>query len=183
MKTSARNALLATALLLLAAGAYIVGWDFLQIGRQIPELVAAEQRADLITVDKSARTLTLSRGGAVLATYPVSLGFTPIGHKMREGDGRTPEGRYVIDFKNDRSRFHLALRVSYPNAGDSARARLQNVPPGGDIMIHGLRNGFSWLGTLHLKRDWTDGCIAVTNREIQDIWARVAPGTPIDIRS
>ncbi|WP_371425137.1 murein L,D-transpeptidase family protein [Tardiphaga sp.] len=182
MSLSVRNYALAIAMLLLSAGAFFVGWDFLQLSRRLPELVAAEERADLVTVDKSARTLTLSRGGTVLATYPVSLGSTPAGHKTREGDGRTPEGRYVIDSKNGRSRFHLALHVSYPNTEDSERARQQGVAPGGDIMIHGLRNGMSWLGKLHLLRDWTDGCVAVTNREIEDIWARVAPGTPIDIR-
>jgi hypothetical protein len=90
MSLSVRNYVLAAAMLLLSAGAFFVGWDFLQLNRRLPELVAAEERADLITVDKSARTLTLSRGGTVLATYPVSLGSTPAGHKTREGDGRTP---------------------------------------------------------------------------------------------
>jgi murein L,D-transpeptidase YafK len=104
------------------------------------------------------------------------------GYKQREGDGRTPEGRYAIDFKNPRSRFHLALRISYPDASDRDSARRRGVPPGGDIMIHGLPNGLGWLGKYHLWRDWTDGCIAVTNGQIEEIWASVDVGTPVEIR-
>jgi murein L,D-transpeptidase YafK len=167
-------------LLLIAAG--ITAWDFLQLGRKIPELVSAENRADLIRVDKAARTLTLLHGGNIISSYQVSLGAAPKEHKMCEGDGRTPEGRYSIDSKNSRSRFHLSLHVSYPDAEDRGRAQRQGVSPGGDIMIHGLPNGLSWLDRLHRQRDWTDGCVAVTNREMDEIWARVAPGTAIEIR-
>jgi murein L,D-transpeptidase YafK len=173
---------LAIALLaLLVFGAAITGWDFLQLARKIPEPVSAENQADLIKVDKGARTLTLLRGANIIKTYQVSLGTAPDGHKSREGDGRTPEGRYSIDSRNSRSRFHLALHISYPNAVDVRNAQQRRVSPGGDIMIHGLPNGLSWLDRLHLKRDWTDGCVAVTNPEMDEIWAHVATGTAIEI--
>ncbi len=167
--------------ILLIVGAGMVGWDFLQLGRRIPELASSEGQADLIKVDKVARTLTLLRGANVIKTYQISLGGAPAGHKSREGDGRTPEGRYTIDSKNSRSRFHLALHISYPNADDVKSAQRRGVSPGGDIMIHGLPNGLSWLDKLHLKRDWTDGCVAVTNREMDEIWTHTATGTAIEI--
>jgi murein L,D-transpeptidase YafK len=166
---------------LFVAGARITIWDFLQLGRKIPELAAPESRADLIRVEKTARKLTLLRGSDILKTYRISLGRDPDGPKSQEGDGRTPEGRYLIDSRNGRSRFHLALHISYPDANDRARAQQRSLPPGGDIMVHGLPNGLSWLDRLHLNRDWTDGCIAVTDPEMDEIWARVATGTAIDI--
>lgn len=166
--------------ILIAAALAVGGWEFFLIGRRLPEPAAA--RADRILVEKAARRLTLLRGDAVLARYDVALGVDPIGHKQREGDGRTPEGIYKIDFKNARSRFHLALRISYPNAADGDSARGRGVPPGGDIMIHGLPNGLGWLGDWHRVRDWTDGCIAVTNAEIDEIWAATDVGTPIEIK-
>jgi murein L,D-transpeptidase YafK len=167
--------------LVLVVGIAVVAWDFLQLGRRIPELVSRNSRVDLIKVNKTARTLTLLRGDNVIKTYRISLGAAPEGHKSREGDGRTPEGRYLIDSRNSRSRFHLALHISYPNAEDRSRAQGRGVSPGSDIMIHGLPNGLSWLDKLHLKRDWTDGCVAVTNKEMDEIWAHVATGTAIEI--
>lgn len=165
---------------LIAAALAASGWEFFQIGRRLPEETAA--RADRIVVEKAARRLTLVRGDAVLARYDVALGGDPIGPKHREGDGRTPEGTYTIDFKNAHSRFHLALRISYPNAADGDNARRRGVPPGGDIMIHGLPNGLGWLRDWHLLRDWTDGCIAVTNAQIEEIWAAIDVGTPVEIK-
>jgi len=165
------------------AVAAVVGWDMLQpAGRTIPPLAPADQRATAILVEKQARRMTLLRNGAALKRYDISLGGDPVGHKQQEGDSRTPEGRYVIDFKNDRSRFHLSMRVSYPNAGDRESARKRGVPPGSDIMIHGLPNGLGWLGRWQLARDWTDGCIAVTNPQVEEIWAMIEVGTPIEIR-
>jgi murein L,D-transpeptidase YafK len=169
--------LVAGAALALAAGA-----DFLKLQRNVPALAAAEERADQILIEKAERRLTLLRDGKVLKTYRSVLGRSPIGHKMQEGDSRTPEGNYFIDFKNMRSRYHLALRISYPDAQDRASAQARNVRAGGDIMIHGLRNGLGWLGTFHLMRDWTDGCIAVTNREIEEIWHLVDLNTAVEIR-
>lgn len=163
-----------------AAG--LVAADYLQIGRTEPALVAAPERADRVLVEKAARRQTLLRDGCVLATYPVSLGFTPVGHKTREGDGRTPEGTYAIAYRNPRSVAHLSLKVSYPSPADEASARSRGEPPGGDIMVHGLMNGFSWFGPLHRMMDWTQGCVGVTNAEMREIYARVDVGTPIEIR-
>jgi len=137
-----------------------------------PPLAPAAERADEIRVDKSDRWMELRRGGRLLRRYRIALGDAPVGHKYRQGDERTPEGRYRIEFRNGRSRFHLSLRVSYPNAEDRARARQAGVDPGGDIMIHG--------GTpAGYHRDWTDGCIAVSDAEIEEIWRLVPVGTPI----
>jgi murein L,D-transpeptidase YafK len=141
-----------------------------------------DARADQVVVDKTARTLSLLADGRVLKTYPVSLGGAPAGHKRREGDERTPEGRYVLDYRNPDSFAHLSLHVSYPDSADVARARAEGVPPGGMIMVHGIRNGLGWMGRLHRLVDWTDGCIAVTNGEMDEIWRAVPDGTPIEIR-
>jgi murein L,D-transpeptidase YafK len=138
--------------------------------------------ADQIVVDKSDHTLTLYRHGQAMKTYTVSLGRQPVGRKEREGDDRTPEGRYVIDSRNAHSKYHIALHVSYPNAEDVRRARAAGVSPGGAIMIHGLRDDFSWLGRLHRMVNWTHGCIAVTDGEIEEIARAVPNGTPIIIR-
>jgi murein L,D-transpeptidase YafK len=138
-------------------------------------------RADRVLVRKSARTLDLYRGSTVLRSYRISLGRHPVGHKHQEGDGRTPEGHYVLDYRKADSAFHRALHISYPSPADAASAKARKVAPGGLIMVHGLRNDLGFLGRLHLMRDWTDGCIAVTNNEIDEI-ARVVPdGTPIEI--
>ena len=120
-------------------------------------------------------------GGREVRSYDIALGPSPEGHKQQEGDGRTPEGRYVIDWRNVNSAFHRSLHISYPNAGDRARARRRGVDPGGAIMIHGLPNGMGTLGGLHVASDWTLGCIAVTSEEIEEIWRVVRDGTPIEI--
>jgi murein L,D-transpeptidase YafK len=153
---------------------------FLFQARQKP--ANAPAKADMILVEKSARRLTLFCAGRKLKAYRVALGFSPIGPKQHEGDGRTPEGNYTIDFHKSDSAFHRALHISYPDAADSARAAEAGLAPGGDIMMHGLPNGFSALGPAHHLRDWTAGCIAVTDSEIDEIWASVADGTPIEIR-
>jgi murein L,D-transpeptidase YafK len=161
--------------------AILVVWDFVKLGRHVPALAAIENRATSILVEKQARQLTLVHGDKVIKTYRVALGGDPTGPKQREGDSRTPEGDYNIDSKNRRSRFHLALHVSYPSAEDRTRAAQRGVPPGSDIMIHGLPNGLGWLNGVHLFRDWTDGCIAVTDAEIEEIWALVDTGTSVRI--
>lgn len=147
-----------------------------------PPLAPEAERADRIEVLKADRLLLLYRDGAEIGRYPVSLGFAPEGDKAREGDGKTPEGAYVIDRKNPKSSFHLSLGVSYPDAEDRAEAAARGVSPGGDIFIHGLPNGRGFIGAAHRLRDWTLGCVAVTNSEIEEIWARVPVGTPIEIR-
>jgi murein L,D-transpeptidase YafK len=138
--------------------------------------------ADRIVIMKSEHTLTLMHEGKVLKSYKVALGTTPVGAKTRQGDGKTPEGLYVIDSRNSHSQFHLSLHISYPNAADRARAANLKVSPGGDIMIHGLAPSFAYLGALHRKTDWTLGCIAVTDPEIEEIWRLVPNGTPVEIK-
>ncbi|HET9300093.1 MAG TPA: L,D-transpeptidase family protein [Candidatus Polarisedimenticolaceae bacterium] len=138
--------------------------------------------ADRILIEKAARTLTLFKEGTALKAYHVALGREPVGTKQREGDGRTPEGSYVISGRKEDSAFHRALRISYPSEADLARAQAAGESPGSDIMIHGLKNGLGWLGRLHTTSDWTEGCIAVTNEEIEEIWRAVPDGTPVEIR-
>jgi murein L,D-transpeptidase YafK len=138
--------------------------------------------ADRVRVEKSARRLTLLRGGTPLKTYRVALGRAPVGPKEQEGDQRTPEGLYLIDFRKEDSDFHRALHLSYPDDRDVARAAANGVSPGGDIMIHGIRNGLGWIGAFHRRTDWTAGCIAMTDFEIEEIWRAVPDGTAIEIR-
>ena len=148
----------------------------------LPAMAAPAEQADCITVDKSDREMKLWQGARLLARYDIALGGAPeAGHKRQEGDERTPEGRYVIDWRNARSMAHLSLHISYPNAADSAAAAARGVSPGGSVMIHGLPNGWSAVGRLHLMADWTDGCIGVTNAEMEEIWARVPDGAVIEI--
>jgi len=141
----------------------------------------ASLKADLVLVRKAERRLELWRGQTLLRAYAVALGRVPQGAKQHQGDGRTPEGQYVIDWRNPDSDFHLSLHISYPGQSDLRRAREAGVPPGELIMIHGLPNGFSAAAVEHPQRDWTEGCIAVTNREIEEIWRRVDDGTTIVI--
>jgi murein L,D-transpeptidase YafK len=138
--------------------------------------------ADKILIEKKERRLTLISKGKVLKTYKIALGGNPDGPKERQGDNKTPEGTYIIDSRNRDSRFHLSLHISYPNEKDKKRARELGVSPGGDIMIHGIKNGFSWVGDLHTKIDWTKGCIAVTDAEIEEIEKLVPNGTIVEIR-
>ena len=143
---------------------------------------AVQDKADRILILKSERKLTLYRDGRLLKTYRVALGGSPEGDKQCQGDQRTPEGTYRIDLKNPGSRYHLSLRISYPDATDRADARRRGCPPGGDIFIHGLGKGFASLGKLHRATDWTLGCVAVTNEEIEEIWKAVEVGTVVEIR-
>jgi murein L,D-transpeptidase YafK len=136
---------------------------------------------DRVVVRKAERMLSLIKAGAVVKSYRVSLGRDPIGHKQAEGDGRTPEGSYLVDWRNPRSRFHLSLHISYPDEKDRRQAAVRGVAPGGDIMIHGLPNMTSAAAPVFAGRDWTDGCIAVSSIEIEEIWRAVPHGTPIDI--
>ena len=138
--------------------------------------------ADWILVEKKARRLTLLRNGKPLKSYEIALGREPEGPKRFQGDNKTPEGVYQISFRKKNSEFHRALRISYPSPQDVAFANRQKRSPGGDIMIHGLPNGMGWLEAGHRLRDWTAGCIAVTNTEIEEIWRTVPDGTPIEIR-
>jgi len=138
--------------------------------------------ADKILIEKKERRLTLISNGNVLKTYKIALGGNPNGPKERQGDNKTPEGTYVIDSRNRDSRYHLSLHISYPNERDKKRAKELGVSPGGDIMIHGIKNGFSLVGDLHTGFDWTKGCIAVTDEEIEEIEKLVPDGTIVEIR-
>lgn len=130
---------------------------------------------------KKERTLLLLDHGVVLKKYKVALGGEPEGPKRKSGDHKTPEGTYALDRRNEHSRFYRSLHLSYPGTEDRARAAKSGVDPGGDIMIHGLPNGLGWMGSTHRLRDWTDGCIAITDEEMDEIWRAVPDGTVIEI--
>jgi lipoprotein-anchoring transpeptidase ErfK/SrfK len=136
---------------------------------------------DKVLIEKKKRLLSLISGGETIKTYHVALGTDPVGPKERAGDLKTPEGTYTIASRNRDSAYHLALRISYPNKLDQMHAQKLGVSPGGDIMIHGLKNGLSWVGGIHAEMDWTKGCIAVTNEEIEEIARLVPNGTPVEI--
>ncbi|NWF75382.1 MAG: L,D-transpeptidase family protein [Nitrospirae bacterium] len=139
-------------------------------------------QADKVLIEKKERRLTLLSKGKVIKTYRISIGGNPVGPKERQGDNKTPEGTYIIDSRNRDSHYHLSLHISYPNEKDKKRAKELGVSPGGDIMIHGIKNGFSWVGDFHTRIDWTNGCIAVTDEEIEEIDKLVPNGTIVEIR-
>jgi len=156
----------------------LLAW-LLPAGATSPQAV----RVDLVRVDKAARTLSLIGNGVVLHRFSIRLGGAPIGHKQREGDHRTPEGRYLLDFRKADSAFYRAIHVSYPNRQDRANARRLGVPPGGAIMIHGQPNGLRLEAdsTTTIPYDWTDGCIALSNADMTTVWKLVRVPTPIEI--
>jgi murein L,D-transpeptidase YafK len=139
--------------------------------------------ATRIRIDKSERKLHVYVGDSIVATYPVALGINPRGHKQQEGDKRTPEGHYVLDYKNAASAYHRSIHISYPNAKDKAAARKRGVAPGGAIMIHGQPNDpqVRLRVRLYPFRDWTDGCIALSDRDMDALWKRVRVPIPIEI--
>ncbi len=142
----------------------------------------AKNSIDRIIVTKSKRSLDLYQGNHFVTTYPIAIGKNPIGHKEFEGDKKTPEGNYTINSKNPNSGWHKNLGISYPNAQDIAHAKSLGKPPGGDIKIHALRNGFGFIGKLHRSFDWTNGCIAVTNEEIDELYDAIKIGAVIEIQ-
>jgi murein L,D-transpeptidase YafK len=141
---------------------------------------ARPPQVDLVRVDKSERKLFLLSAGKAIREYRIVLGRSPVGAKTREGDRRTPEGRYLLDFKKADSSYYRAIHLSYPNESDRARARKLGVAPGGAIMIHGQPNGRGWSGDT-LQYDWTDGCIALSNADMTEVWNLVRIPTPIEI--
>jgi murein L,D-transpeptidase YafK len=168
-----RTLLIATGLAATLAAAGLVRADSLD---------PVAPRADSVLIVKSERKLYLLRDGEVLRDIDIALGLMPEGHKQREGDFRTPEGRYFLEAKNPNSDYFLSVKISYPNAEDRARARAQGVDPGGQIMIHGLPNEPRYIESRYSGMDWTDGCVAVSNSDMIDIWLMTGPGTPIEIR-
>src|SRR5438132_6102822 len=162
-------------IVLLIGGVYVYAhhiWNRLPPGTTI----------DRILVEKSGRKLSIFANGKKLKTYRVALGRNPIGPKEQEGDMKTPEGIYKIDSRNPQSAYHLALHVSYPSEEDNARAAERGVSAGYDIMIHGIQNGRGWIGAFQRLHDWTAGCIALTDEEIEELWRATPDGTPVEIR-
>ncbi len=157
-------------------------WTALTASAAAENPLPANAHADRIVILKAERRLDLIHDGKVLKGYKIALGTNPVGRKEWQGDGKTPEGIYTISGRNAKSAYHRSLRISYPNPDDIARARKLNVSPGGDIFIHGLPNGYGWIGKGHSLKDWTLGCVAVTNEEIEEIWRVVANGTTVEIR-
>ena len=146
-------------------------WNSLPVGTTI----------DRIVVEKSARRLSIFRNGNQIKVYRIALGRNSLGAKQHEGDMKTPEGTYKIDFRNAQSNFHLALHISYPSDEDEQRAARHGASAGSDVMIHGIQNGRGWMGAFHRWRDWTAGCIAVTDEEVEELWRVTPDNTPIDI--
>lgn len=146
------------------------------------EPLPVNKKIDKLVVLKGKRVLEVYSGGEVIKTYAVALGGNPLGDKEFEGDKRTPEGTYVIDSKNPGSGYHKNLGISYPNAADRAEAKRKNLDPGGEVKIHGLRNGRGYIGKFHRLMDWTAGCVALTDEEVDELYARVEVGTPIVIK-
>jgi murein L,D-transpeptidase YafK len=151
------------------------------IAAALPLVTVAAPKADLVVVKKSESRLYLYRDSQAFAEFRVSFGSEPKGHKQQEGDERTPEGRYVLDAKNLKSAFYRAIHLSYPNAQDVASAKARGVQPGGQIMIHGQRNGLGWLAPVAQWFNWTDGCVGLSNKDMDAVWSAVDVGTPIQI--
>jgi murein L,D-transpeptidase YafK len=149
----------------------------------LPARASAAERADRVVVHKGQRRVELYRGDKVLRSYTCSLGLSPTGHKQREGDFRTPEGNYYLDTRNFDSDFFLSIRISYPNDEDLLKARKLGVDPGNYIMIHGLPNRMERTPSYYTSHDWTNGCVAVSNADMVEIWMLTDLQTPIDIRA
>jgi len=169
-----------------------VQWISLNVGRAIvlacviaaalPCVSVAAEKADLVLVDKSKRQLHLLHKNEIFATFPATFGGDTKGHKQQRGDGRTPEGHYILDWKNGNSGYYKSIHITYPDAADKAAAAKAGRDPGDNIMIHGQKNGYEWLESLARFVNWTDGCIALSNSDMDKVWEKVDPGTPIEIR-
>lgn len=142
----------------------------------------AEVVADKVIVSKTESKLFLKKNGLVIKEFHVVFGAEPKGHKQQVGDEKTPEGSYILDYKKENSSFYKAIHISYPNEQDKKRAKEAGVDPGGQIMIHGQKNKLGWLSWVSQRFNWTNGCIAVTNEEMDEIWKKVKVGTPIEIQ-
>ena len=182
----ARPGIKRAAILVIAVVALGLGWGLWQLyGPRLaspasPDLAIQVDRVDHILIEKSARRLTASRAGQKVLQYDIALGFDPIGDKSREGDGKTPEGLFTVDRRNPNSSYHLSLGITYPQPEDIRRAAEAGIDPGGDIFIHGQPNALGNL--LQLPGDWTAGCIAISNAEMEQLWRLVDLGTKVEIR-
>ncbi|MGI9493961.1 MAG: L,D-transpeptidase family protein [Geminicoccaceae bacterium] len=168
-----------TRMKIIALSVLIVTAHSTPVHAQLPHF--ARNTADLVVLYKEERLLQLKRNGHVIRSFHVALGLEPKGHKRTEGDGRTPEGVYTLDWRNEKSQFYRSIHVSYPRSQDQETAKRWGSSPGGMIMIHGLPNGRDRNELDHPQSDWTNGCIAVTNEEMDDIWSLVEDGTTIII--
>lgn len=179
-----KNRWITVMLFLMAAVAVLAIWQPWQTWRPAPVATAVPEhtRFDRLVVHKAQRKLEAYAGGQLVKTYDIALGKVPTGAKQIEGDKKTPEGLYTIADKNPNSGYHKNLGISYPQAKDRALARQLGAPPGHSIKIHGLPNYLPDMGRLHLTSDWTDGCIAVTNEDVDELFLAVPVGTPIDIQ-
>ncbi len=178
MNFFSHNKILKVSILTITIGIFILfyNWNY-SVMNPLPPTT----KADRIVVYKSKRILELRSKGTVLKTYKIALGLQPIGHKEFEGDRKTPEGIYFINGKNPSSDYYKNLGISYPNNKDRAHARQLGKPTGGDVKIHGMHKAITWLGKCHRFRDWTLGCIAVTNEEMEEIYNAVPMKTVIEI--
>ena len=175
-RASIRNAGLISAAVLATVGFFVwAHWPEVPVDTRYP--------VTEVVILKAERELILYSGDKPLKVFKVALGGNPVGQKEQEGDGKTPEGEYVISGRNPKSQFHLSLHISYPNADQVARAKQKGTNPGGDIMIHGIRKGLGWVGRGHEFVDWTTGCVAVTNEEIEEIYRSVPDGTKVIIKA
>ncbi len=162
-------------LIILAAVLYFIDY-------YLPALLAENlPKSDKLLVKKSIRKLYLLKDNTIIKSYDIGLGKNSIGHKQREGDSKIPEGNYILDYRNPESSYHPSLHISYPDDNDLAKADSNGYSAGGDIMIHGKPNYLGWLPFVYDKSDWTDGCIAVGNIEIEEIWNSVDDNTQIEI--
>lgn len=158
-----------------------LSWLFLLLGCCLMLATLASANVDRLVVNKSARKMFLFEGDKLLRSYEIALGKNPVGHKERQGDYRTPEGRYLLDWRNPQSRFYRSIHISYPNESDRRRAAAKGVHPGANIMIHGVPDRYRDDQEFIISLNWTEGCIAVTNDDMNEIWALVAENTPIEI--
>lgn len=174
-----RGAQIAVAASVIAVACLVLLWS---VNRSTIPPLPDGTTADFILIEKSAHRMTLFSDGKEIRSYRVSLGRGGLAPKRREGDLLVPEGRYQIEARNSASAYHLSLKISYPDAADRAAAAARGERAGSNIMIHGIRNGLGWLGRTHLLADWTAGCVAVTNPEMQEVWRVVPDGTAVEIR-
>ena len=169
-------------LLKIFLGLIVLAAILFTIDQYIPTLLAEKlPKADKVLVKKSERKLYLMKNNSIIKSYDIGLGKNQVGAKQREGDSKTPEGKYILDYRNPKSNFHLSLHISYPDKNDIARADSKSYSPGGDIMIHGKPNYLGWLPFVYDNKDWTDGCVAVGNIDIEEIWNAVDDSTKIEL--
>lgn len=167
---------------ILLSFAFVVSFAFWLAMSALAAEPAAPLKADLVVVEKARHQLSLYRKNQLLESFHIALGGNPLGHKQQEGDQRTPEGRYSLDSKNAHSHYYKSIHISYPNLTDSARAKALGLNPGGAIMIHGQKQGWAWAELATQRLDWTLGCIALTNEDMDKVWQAINVPVAIEIK-